>query len=682
MKQDQSGRKSDVRKAMRRLNTGTSREVKTDRRIIERAQKIFHSTDWNKDGGLKFDKKLAQIFKSQKHSDGWMNFFTGLNVPGKDSRTGNRVIWEPMEEVMCEQVYGGDKIARRLVELLPDNAMREWITMRGLDPDQLTAVNKEVDRLKVRKRFKQGWQFARLYGGAGTLVNVDDGQEDLIVPLDINNIKSVKSLWTFGRFELEVLAADVEYDLNSENFGMPNLYMLVPRNRTDQSIQMQRQIIKFHHSRIIRWDGMQLPRRIEITNRYWGDSVLSPFLDILRDHKNAVGTLAHILADFRVSIIKMKGLADMIANNQEDSVHKRIELMNLAKSVVGSLLIDADEEDFSYMTSSLEGVTDIIDTLKKDMTASQDAPHNVLFNESPAGGLNGAGESNMRTWYDFIHSQQDEYLRPNLLRLFEILMNSSEGPTAGQEPDDWTFTFNSLWQQTDEEIAKTRYQTAQADDIYLNHGVLQPQEVRDSRFGGDEYSQETELDENLSAVQMPLPGTVDATGNPVAAPQADASGVVPSNLDPALKMNPPAGAGSPGTGTTPEMVGNTPQSTAMQGVADNIDHNTGQEKEEGYVNNLYKTFVQDGAKMYRLDGDALKLFEVFVSARSVKDGDAAMNVAKLFGFKGKGMPKTDGMNTTGWSFMQKKLGSNMGINDFVIKEPMMGIRLYFGKSKK
>jgi hypothetical protein len=117
----------------------------------------------------------------------------------------------------------------------------------------------------------------------------------------------------------------------------------------------------------------------------------------------------------------------------------------------------------------------------------------LLYGTSPAG-LNATGESDIRLWYDNVHGrEQNGKLRDPIEYLTELILASAEGPTGGQVTDDWALQFNSLFQQSDEEIATTRRTQADTDRAYIDTGVLTPAEVRESRFGGDAYSLETTL---------------------------------------------------------------------------------------------------------------------------------------------------------------------------------------------
>jgi hypothetical protein len=75
---------------------------------------------------------------------------------------------------------------------------------------------------------------------------------------------------------------------------------------------------------------------------------------------------------------------------------------------------------------------------------------------------------------------------------------------------DYTVKFNPLWQQTDSEKVEMRYKQAQIDEIYMNCGVFDPDEVRKNRFGDGNYSIETIVEGNAPEITDP---TIMSNGN-------------------------------------------------------------------------------------------------------------------------------------------------------------------------
>ena len=96
-----------------------------------------------------------------------------------------------------------------------------------------------------------------------------------------------------------------------------------------------------------------------------------------------------------------------------------------------------------------------------------------------------------------MRAAQETTLREPLRRLIEILEQARKVPADKVS----TFSFRPLWQATDKEKAETRYIMAQADDLGIGNGSVDPSEVRASRFGGDKFSVDTKLDTSLDTLR-------------------------------------------------------------------------------------------------------------------------------------------------------------------------------------
>lgn len=422
-------------------------------------------------------------------ADGWANVLTGLGMASKDKRVGAEAVYEPMREVDCENLYASDDVAAALIDTLPDDAIREWVCFTGFDDDQGKALEDELDVLKAPTRINLGWKFGRCYGGAAILMNVDDSM-DLSEPLNLDRIRELKSLVVLTRYELWPKTYDT--DLFSDNYGRPLTYVIRPR-QTPMAVDTQDYGSEVHHTRLIRFDGVKLPQRLEIANQYWGDSLFTRTFNAIRNYNVSHDAIATILQEFNQGVFKMKGLADLLLNGDDEVVLNRLQIINISRSVARSVVLDSDGESFDNVAAAVTGIPDMLTKVGQRLVVASRMPHTKILGESPSG-LGASGDSEERNWYDYVSNQQELELRPKIRRLCEVILRSRKGPTKGIVPDGWGFDFKPLWQPTEKEQAETRYSQAQTDEIYIRNNVLDPEEVALSRFGSGSYSHETTID--------------------------------------------------------------------------------------------------------------------------------------------------------------------------------------------
>lgn len=421
------------------------------------------------------DEKIPEAIRAKRRADGWQNTLTGLGVQNKDKRLAGQMVFDkPLGEREVEDIYAADGQARRLVDILPGEATRQWLEFENID-DQ-TAINDEIDRLKIKTKTKEAWTYARVYGGGGLFINTGDAPDVLKEPLDERTIRKLISVVPLTRYELQVWPTDINGDLTSENFGKPEIYRLVIRRGASGTTAY----LPVHHTRIIRFDGLFLPRILSYQNQLWGDSVFTPVHEVLRDYGVSYGSVANILHDFRILVYKIADLQEMVDSEDLDRLKTRLEAMNLSRSVIGAFMLDT-EEQMEYFSSPVAGVGELLDKMKQRLQAAVDIPHTILFNESPSG-LGATGRSEETQWYDYVKSQQETYLAPILDRIFKIMFLGKQGPTRGVEPAGWKYKFCPLWQATEQEAANLRKTKAETSKIFIENGEISVDEAREMDF--------------------------------------------------------------------------------------------------------------------------------------------------------------------------------------------------------
>ena len=179
---------------------------------------------------------------------------------------------------------------------------------------------------------------------------------------------------------------------------------------------------------------------------------------------------------------KYKDLAMIMASaDGGEQVQKRLQAMDLMKSVYHSVLLDT-EETFERDTLSFGGVSDVMYQFMMMTSAATGYPMTKLFGISP-GGMNSTGESDMYQYYDMVKAKQESDLMPILDRLVKIISEWQRIP----EPE---IVFNPLEQMTEKEQAEleekkanTEYRKMETYQGYIDMGIMSPDIVEELEFG-------------------------------------------------------------------------------------------------------------------------------------------------------------------------------------------------------
>lgn len=354
-------------------------------------------------------------------------------------------------------MYRTDWLAGKVVDIIPDDMTREWRYFSGdIEPDTVTALVEEEERLGLADAFNQAHKWARLYGTGFIVMNVDDG-EPVDKPLRIDKIKKggLKHIKVVDRHRID--RADIQPIENplDPNYGMPRFYRFVNTN------------VKIHHSRVIRFDGVKLPFDEFKRNNYMSDSVLDRLYEPLTNFNTVAAGSASMVYETNVDVMKIKGLMNYIQSPDGTSlIQKRFTLAGMLKSFNNMLLLDSEEE-YDKKQNTFASIPDLLYAHALFLAGGSDVPATRLLGSS-ASGLNATGEGDMKNYYDVIRSKQTKDYKPKL-DMFDMIMAKSLGL---KEDLDLSYKFNSLFQMTPKEQADTDFVNAQRDKIYLESGVV------------------------------------------------------------------------------------------------------------------------------------------------------------------------------------------------------------------
>lgn len=437
------------------------------------------------------------------NADGWDSFYTNVKKGRLNSVSFGRGLSLAKEQI--QEIYRYSGFARKVVDLPAFEMTRQWISIEG---DEDGEILSRMEELGARNLFREALQWADMFGGSMMVMIIDDGGA-LDQPLNEEAIRDIVDLRVYDRHQVSWGLPDLDDDLMSRNFGKPRIYTINPYTSGMSTS------FKIHYTRVLRFDGDDLPERERVRNDGWGDSVYHTCYEELRNLGIVNNATASIVDDFVQTIVQIDNLAELIASGQDDIIKKRLEIINMGRSVMRTILLDK-EESYTKEASTVAGLGDLIDRAMIMLAGVRGIPVTKLFGRSAAG-QNSTGENDIRNFYDEMKSKQEDKLLPPLERFVALLMKALDGPFNGKPPEDWSVTFNPLWQMSEKETVDVRKIVAETDKIYLDTTVLDPTEVANARFGGDRYSPETKLDKKFREADGSLPvpemaPTVDKNG--------------------------------------------------------------------------------------------------------------------------------------------------------------------------
>jgi phage-related protein (TIGR01555 family) len=417
-------------------------------------------------------------------ADSWQNLISGFGVAGKDPRLAAEAQVCEVDWQTAETLWRGNDLGARIVETHPDDMTREgWeITAEDSENSAIEATASKMDAMDVQAKFYEALTYARAYGGGGILLGADDGSRDLTMPLQPQAVRSFE--WMNVLMPQELKPQRWYENANAPKYGDPEIYMLTPLMGGGSQL--------VHESRVIRFDGTVVSKnhRRQVPNG-WGDSIFARVLPVLRDFDGAWDGAGVIAANFAQSVMKMKGLADLLASETPEDAQafrRRVQAVLYSMSLLNTTLIDSEGEDYERKTTNLTGFPDLLDKFATRLAAAARLPVMKLLGIS-ASGLNPSGAADLRFYYDEIKSKQEKELRRPLNTIVELVSIA----TKQKLPENWVIRFRPLWQMTDQERAQYRKTVLEGTEIAVRNQMITPEEAATSHFAGDQFSEDIHL---------------------------------------------------------------------------------------------------------------------------------------------------------------------------------------------
>lgn len=393
-------------------------------------------------------------------SDSIQNFAARLGIGASnlqnESRYGFDFLTRNRQEL--EAAYRGSWLVGAAVDFPAEDMTQAGIEIEStLDPSDQQLLESAMRDLDVWQRLCNAIRWSRLFGGSVAVMMIEG--HDLATPLKLDTIRpgQFKGLLVLDRWMLNPEYGELDADFGP-NFGLPLYYEVYGDAGAIQAMRI-------HHSRVIRFEGYELPYWQRKAENLWGQSVIERIHDRLVAFDSTTQGASQLVYKAHLRTFSVEGLREVIAAGGKalEGLTKQIDLIRAYQSNEGMTLMDASDkfETHQYSFSGLDG---LLLQFGQQISGALQIPLVRLFGQSPAG-LNSTGESDLRTYYDGIRKQQEVKLRRPITVLLDVLSRSVLGKEL---PKGFTFTFRSLWQMSDKERAEigeiyTRSVTTAAD---------------------------------------------------------------------------------------------------------------------------------------------------------------------------------------------------------------------------
>lgn len=453
--------------------------------------------------------------------DSLYNLNTSLGRSGRDTSIDNAIATpQHLNRTALDILFTNAWPLRRACEEPARYALHPWgkITVgkkeeqflvdavrKKLGGNRVAVPNKLDAGLNAKFFFTKAQTYAEIYGGAGIILLIDDGNMgDFSQPVDTGNIKSVRALRLFDGFELSPY-------INTTNDGKfePEYYHLGSSRIVDDKGKKIDGGVLVHHSRVLPFTGTPGLTEYQgdwLSNGWWGDSMIRQCLDATKQYLSSHQAIAHAVQSFEVTNVKIQGLLEKIESSEQypKVLQQRVESILRAFALFGMLVTDKEEEEVSHTSRQFTGVDKAIERLENQLVAATNLPRFILFREygSQLGQL---GEHEQQD-FDLLTGTIQSKVEDNLLTLITYILLSKEFASKGELPSSYDWQWTPPRELTSQQWADIKQTDMKTFTGYIESGVLTTEEVKRSVFGGNEYSSDINIDvEENSNNQLELP---------------------------------------------------------------------------------------------------------------------------------------------------------------------------------
>lgn len=389
-------------------------------------------------------------------NDNLKNFVTNLGTSA-DKSEHSFFVRLLLNKRLIDAVYTSGGVGGKIIDCVAEDSGRKWRRpiIPGQDPKAFTDLE---STLQVNSRFVEATRWARMYGGAAILMDIQgDDPEEALIPKSVNPNKPVTALHVRDRHDLST-------DLIDRSTGIPERYTDVTTG------------IKWDKSRVLGpFDGAPLPAELRRINNGWAESVLARPYRSLMGEATAAQQITSLIHEAVVDVVGVTGLSSFLdGGTRQRAFEQRYALSKQMKSVQNVFLYDADYEKWETRGSagSLAGLAPLLERFANRIASEVDIPMSRLYGQL-ASGLTTSIDGNMADYHAMVAGWQKFRLGPHL-QILDALMCRS---VYGMVPEGLSMEWVPLGEPSAKEKAETLKTLSEAMQTLWTIGAITPAHV-------------------------------------------------------------------------------------------------------------------------------------------------------------------------------------------------------------
>lgn len=333
--------------------------------------------------------------------------------------------------------------------------------------DKIEQLVEALETFKVRDHLCKVAELDGQFGRGQMYVDIDYGTRDqdetdqlpLLVDSatikkgSLKGFKVIEPIWTTP-FSYNAT------DPRKEDFYKPKAWFVLGK--------------RVHHTRLLTFIMREVPDILKPAYNFGGLSMTQLMESSVFKWLRTSNSISDLIHNFSVMVLKTD-MTDILSGKPDKpgGLMDRAALFIAGRDNQGLTVLDMAKEDLGAVNVPLAG----LDKLQAQSQEQQAAPCHIplvkLLGVTPTG-LNASSEGEIKVFYDFVRACQQKFFNENLNIILQILQLH----LFGEIDDAISFEWVSLTAPTVKELSEIRKSNAETDAIYIDKGVISPDETR------------------------------------------------------------------------------------------------------------------------------------------------------------------------------------------------------------
>jgi phage-related protein (TIGR01555 family) len=365
-----------------------------------------------------------------------------------------------LTELEVFELYRSFGIAANAVDVPAEDMTRAGFRFCCPDDSALEdAVEQKLRDLNVQSVLHDVCRYEFLTGDGFALIGVEGGgaslETDVLELAQAGRLQRVAFLHPFHGYKVEDI--ELEEDILSPRYGEDKFIVL----------RVGGERVRVHASRVL-----HLQMRAFHGEKF-GRSIYERLLSTLQVIDTTHWSVGQLMYSLFFKVIKSPRF-DGMTEEQRQAVLRRL---SASLNALTYFVLGMDEEmEIVSPSARLSGFDGLTSFLWDMLAAATRIPKHHLLGQRQ--GVLAGAEWDTRTYFARIKALQESYLRELIEHLVRLILLSRE---FGVDPGSvgWKIEFNPLFVESEQEQNEREFKRAQMHAIYLQYGVVAPDEVRE-----------------------------------------------------------------------------------------------------------------------------------------------------------------------------------------------------------